>query len=85
MILNFNRKTANKLSKELTVEYNYKTAYHDTIQTETAILSESIVAQSIYRLQSNDLDRIARYAIYHIVVGDDEDYIALYNVKIVKE
>ena len=82
MILNFNRKTANKLSKKITVEYTYQASYHDTIQTQKKTLTRSIIAQSIYKLQSNDLDRVARYAIYWIVVGEDRDNVNLYSVKI---
>jgi hypothetical protein len=79
--MKLSRNEANRKSKALNVRYEVA-QFGEDFAPRSKRLSRSIVAQSAYRLQSLDEQRIAEYAIYWIVVGEDFQYVQVQNVQV---
>ena len=79
--MKISRAEAYKAARPAQISYEIA-QYGEGYAPRSKSLSRSIMAQSMYRIQSTDESKAASYALYHITIGDDGAGISLRNAKL---
>lgn len=81
--MRFSRREAYRVAREIRVAYEVSYREGEDYEEREMVVSREHYAHAIYMAQDSDEERVAHYVVYHIVVGDDSDSIAVRGVRVV--